>query len=185
MSETIRPSRSWNRVEYDCAAAAGAFGPEARIELIDGELLAMSPQGSRHATAVRLVEDALRRTFGIGYDVRAQLPLALDDRSEPEPDVAVVEGRARDYRDAHPTTAVLIVEVAEDSLTRDRTAKQRLYARCGIPEYWILVLPTTALEVYHDLGANGYGAMTIYRPGDKVSPLACPAARVAIDDLLP
>lgn len=185
MSETPLPTRHWSRVEYDRAVAAGVFGPEARIELVDGALLAMTPQGSRHATAVRLVEDALRRVFGAGHDVRAQLPLALDDCSEPEPDIAVVEGHARDYRDAHPTGAALIVEVADDSLARDRTVKQRLYARCGISEYWILALRPARLEIYRDPGADGYHALTVRGSGATVSPLARPAARVAIDDLLP
>ena len=98
----------------------------------------MTPQGSRHATGVDLVADSLRHAFRTGFHVRMQLPLAIDDYSEPEPDVAVVKGQIRNYRDAHPTSSLLVVEVSDDSLRHDRTVKQRLYARCGIPEYWIL-----------------------------------------------
>ena len=89
---------------------AGIFHPEAHLELIEGEILSMSPQGSRHITAILLVENALRAVFSTGYLVRTQAPIALDDRSQPEPDVSVVAGTPRDYRDAHPTTVELVVE---------------------------------------------------------------------------
>ena len=114
-----------------------------------------------------------------------QLPVAIDDYSEPEPDVAVVTGEIRDYRDAHPTSPLLVVEVSDDSLRHDRTVKQRLYARCGIPEYWILALPDARLEVYRDPAQDGYRTVTIHGAGDTVAPLARPEARIAVDDLLP
>ena len=114
-----------------------------------------------------------------------QLPLAADDYSEPEPDVAVVTGAIRDYRDAHPTSAVLIVEVSDDSLHQDRTVKQRLYARCGVPEYWILALPDTRLEVYRDPGEGGYRSVGVHGPGDSVAPRGRPEAEIVVDDLLP
>src|SRR2546425_2499278 len=86
----------------------------------------------------RLVEKGFFRSFGGGYHVRPQLPIALDAASEPEPDLAVVPGSAKDYRDSHPSKPVLVVEVAETSLALGRRRKARLYARAGIPEYWIL-----------------------------------------------
>ena len=88
-----------SRAEYDRAVEAGVFEPEARLELIDGDLHAVTPQGSRHATGVVLVTEALRPAFGPGFHIRTQLPLAADDYSEPEPDVAVVTGTMRDYRE--------------------------------------------------------------------------------------
>ena len=109
----------WTRKQYDCMVAAGIFYPDVRVELIDGYIVDMSPQSSVHAVTVQLVEEALRLAFPKGYDVRTQMPLALDDMSEPEPDVAVVPGSPRDYLDDHPTTAVLIVEVARVSLGMD------------------------------------------------------------------
>ena len=130
-----------SRVEYDRAVDAGAFEPDAKLELIDGGLRAMTPEGSRHAAVMELVAEHLRRAFGSGFHVRVQHPLAADNYSEPEPDVAVVKGSIRDYMDAHPTSAVLVVEVSHESLRYDRTVKQLLYARCGIPEYWILAPP--------------------------------------------
>ena len=174
-----------SRAEYDRAVEAGVFPPDARLELIDGEILTMTPQGSRHTTGVGLVSEALRAAFGAGFHVRVQFPLAADDYSEPEPDVAVVRGGIRDYRDAHPTAALLVVEVSDDSLRRDRTTKQSLYARCGIPEYWLVSLPDGHLEVYRDPDAGGYGTVTVHQRGDGVAPLACPNATIAVDDLLP
>jgi len=91
---------------------AGVLTTEDRVELIDGEIVTVTPQKSRHATAVSLAETALRHAFREHYHVRSQLPLALDATSEPGPDVAVVAGAVRDYRDAHPSTALLVVEVA-------------------------------------------------------------------------
>ena len=132
-----------------------------------------------------LVADCLRRVFGSGFHVRMQHPLAADDYSEPEPDVAVVTGTIRDYRDSHPTLAVLIVEVSDESLHHDRTVKQRLYAQCGIPEYWILALPDARLEVHRDPAEDGYRSVTKYAAGDSVAPLARPNAQIVVDDLLP
>ena len=80
---------------------------------------------------------------------------------------------------------MLIVEVSDDSLQRDRTVKQRLYARCGLPEYWILALPHARLEVYRDPGEDGYRSVSIHETGDSVAPRGCPEARIAVDDLLP
>ena len=88
----------WTREEYERLAADGFFGPEGRVELVEGIVYDMSPQKSLHASGVRLVERALSRIFSDGWDVRGQMPLALGDDSEPEPDVAVVAGSPRDYR---------------------------------------------------------------------------------------
>src|SRR5207244_2898413 len=121
----------------------GLFRPEERLELLDGEILErMSPQKPPHAEGILGVVDALGPAFGPGYHVRPQLPLILDDGSEPEPDVAVVVGTRRDYGAESPRVAHvrLVVEVADTTLRFDRGRKQRAYARAGILEYWILNL---------------------------------------------
>ena len=174
-----------SRVEYDRAVEAGAFEPEAKLELIDGSLHAMTPEGTAHTTGMHLVADCLRQVFGSGFFVRIQNPLAVDQYSEPEPDVAVVTGTVRDYRYAHPTAAVLVVEISDKSLRHDRTVKQRLYARCGIPEYWILALPENRLEVYRNPGGDGYRSVSYRGAGDEIAPLGRPDTRIAVDDLLP
>ena len=175
----------WSRETYDRAVEAGVFGPDDRVELIEGQLLAMNPQGSRHSAIVGQAGDVLRDVFGADCSIRTQCPLAAGDDSEPEPDLAVVPGRARDYLDAHPTSALLVVEVSDDSLRRDRILKQRLYARHGIPEYWILALPDARLEVYRDPTPDGYRTLLICRAGQTIAPLARPAATIAVADLLP
>lgn len=137
----------FNRQQYEQMIDAGVFGPEDRLELLDGEIIEKLWQMPRHATAVVLVSNMLSRAFGDGCDIRSQLPLSLSDRSEPEPDIAVVKGSPRDYRDAHPSTALLIVEVADATRGYDRGHKLAAYARAGIGEYWILDVVGETLEV--------------------------------------
>lgn len=184
--------RRWTRAEYERLAEVGILRPDEHVELIEGEIVEMTLQHSRHATAIRLVEDALRAVFREGYDVRAQLPLALDAYSEPEPDVAVVPGRPRDYADAHPTSAVLVVEIADTTLAFDRETKASVYAKAGIPEYWIVNLTDRQLEIHREPGpipalggGFGYHVRQIAAPGEEVSPLSRPDARLAIAELLP
>ena len=180
------------RARYDRLIEAGIFGPEDRVELLDGLLVAHEPQGGRHATVVGLVRVALEKAFGSGYHVREEKPIALDERSEPEPDVAVVPGRRRDYLTAHPSRPVLVVEVAETSLALDRVRKGGLYARAGIPDYWVVNLISDVLEVYRQPGpgASGrevckYGSVRLLRRNAVVTPLAAPGARIRVRALLP
>ena len=175
----------WTREEYDRMVEAGVFPPGSRVQLIDGEIIEMPPQGSFHATAIRLVEDALRRACPAGFDVRTQMPVALDIRSEPEPDVAVVRGSPRDYTHAHPETVELAVEVADVTLSFDRGRKRALYARNRIPEYWIVNVPDACLEVHREPEGSDYRAVQVLRPPATVTPLACPAAVIPVADLLP
>ena len=182
---TTEATFRWTRERYDRAVEAGVFGPDDRLELIEGQLLAMNPQGSRHAAIVDQAGEVLREAFGAGFRVRIKCPLVAGEDSEPEPDLAVVPGRARDYLDAHPTSALLVVEVSDDSLRRDRIVKQRLYARHGIPEYWILALPDARLEVYRDPTPAGYRTVLMRRAGETIAPLARPSATIAVADLLP
>ena len=175
----------WTRREYENMVSGGVFHPEDKLELIDGEIYDVSPQSSRHATAIRLVEEALRRVYGRGFDVRVQLPTAIDSSSEPEPDVAVVEGSPRDYVDAHPSTALLIVEVADTSLAFDRTRKQASYARNGIPEHWIVNLVDGLLEVRREPERDAYAEAFEVGRAESISPLSRPERSIAVRDLLP
>jgi len=182
----------WTRAAYERAIEIGAFRPGDPIELLGGDLLVSEPQGSAHYTAVGLVEDALRAVFGSGWLVRSQGPIALDDDSEPEPDLAVTRGARRDYSREHPSRPVLVVEVAESSLVFDREHKGSLYARAGIADYWILDLVDRVLEVYRRPIADPatrfgwrYASTEVLPPGSSATPLAAPAAHVAVSDLLP
>jgi len=184
--------RRWTRQEYERMAEVGLIGPDERVELVDGRIVERAPRYSSHATGIRLAETAARAIFGIGYDVRGQLPLALGDYAEPEPDVAVVRGDARTYTRAHPTSAVLVIEVAESSPQFDRTEKAADYARAGLLDYWITNLIDRQIEILRDPGplpgrdgTFGYRSRTIARPGETTSPLARPDVSIAVDDLLP
>ncbi len=145
----------------------------------------MTPQKGHHAAAIRATEEALRRAFPSGYDVRVQLPLALDPYSEPEPDLSVVPGSWKDYRESHPSKAVLVVEIPDTSLEYDRDRKGSLYARVGIPDYWIVNLIDRRVEAYREPRGESYSAVRHFLPGEKISPLAAPSANIAVDDLLP
>jgi Uma2 family endonuclease len=177
--------RRLSREDYDRLVERGFFHPEERLELVDGVIFGMTPQSSRHATAVRLVQLALQNVYGDGFDVRSQVPLALGDDSEPEPDVAVVRGHPNDYAAAHPTTALLIVEVADRSIHHDRRRKAALYARSGVPEYWLLDLVKGCLEVHREPRDGAYRSRAVLREGDTVSPWTHPAATLPVASLLP
>jgi Uma2 family endonuclease len=184
-------TRRLRRVEYDQLVETGMFAGE-RLELLDGLLVVREPQHSPHATAVRLVQRALERAFGTGWDVRSQMPFALDADSEPEPDVLVVPGEPRDYTAAHPSRCALLVEVADSSLLFDRRKKAVLYARAGVTDYWIVNLRDRVLEVHRAPRRRSrpqdgprYARTEILRAPATVTPLAAPNAQISVADLLP
>ena len=190
MPESAVRTRPLRRIEYERLVDLGMFAGE-RLELIDGVLVLREPQKAPHATAVQASLDTLRRVFGPGWDVRPQLPVALDNVSEPEPDMAVVPGSYRDYRRRHPARPALVVEIADSTLMRDRR-KGGLYARAGVRDYWIVNLIDDVLEVYRQRRRSRgspfgwvYAEVHVFRRGDVATPLAAPDARVSVDDLLP
>jgi Uma2 family endonuclease len=182
-------TRRFTRAEYDRLIEQGFFDEDERIELLAGLLVVKEPQGSEHSAAVSGVRAALQRAFGSRYDVRVGSPVALDDTSEPEPDLAVVRGRPFDYRDALPARPVLVVEVSRTSIEKDRQRKGPLYARQGVADYWIVNLAARALEVYREPIRSArrwkYRNVRLLKPGVIVSPLAVPHARIRVADLIP
>jgi Uma2 family endonuclease len=183
--------RRWKRVEYDRLIELGAFDREP-LELIGGQLIVAEPQGAYHASSIQRVDYALRAALPQGWIVSVQSPVSLDDESEPEPDLAVVQGSPGDYRDAHPTRPTLVVEVAESSLTFDRRDKGSLYARAGLQDYWIVNLGDRVLEVYREpvpdpSAPYGWRYRSVVRltPADVVELAGVSAVRVAVADLLP
>jgi len=185
-------TRRWKRVEYERLIESGFFQPGDPIELVGGQLIVAEPQGSSHFAAIRAVEEALRAAFGSGWEVRAQGPIALDEESEPEPDVAVVPGTFRDYVIGHPSEPVLVVEVSESSLALDREHKGSVYARARLADYWIVNLVDRVLEVYREpIGDQAapfgwrYRSIEVLEPSASVAPLAAPDARLLVADLLP
>jgi Uma2 family endonuclease len=189
---TLPKARRWKRVEYERLVELAVFQPGERLELLDGLLAVREPQGSRHAAAIRNVVAALRRALGDAWQVDSQLPIALDEDSEPEPDVAVVAPDLHAYRDAHPSRPVLVVEVAESSYRLDRHYKANLYARAGVAEYWIVDLVHDALEVHREPQASSenvvgwrYASVETLRRTDTVSALIAPAVSIPVATLLP
>ncbi|HYE90358.1 MAG TPA: Uma2 family endonuclease [Terriglobales bacterium] len=183
-------TRGLRRIEYERLVELGMFAGE-RIELLDGLLVVSEPQKSRHAATVAQVGRVLETAFGAGWHARLHAPLALDDESEPEPDVAMVPGVPMDYFDAHPATAPLVVEVADSSLRLDRRFKAGLYARAGLPEYWIVNLVDRAVEVHRDPQPApdteygvAYYSTEVFRAPATIAPLAMSSARIAVADLV-
>lgn len=189
----ISKRRRFTVEEYRRAGELGLFGPEERLELVDGEVIRkLSPQKEPHAIGTSLVLQALQRVFGAGYHVRCQLPMSLGAEDEPEPDICVVVGNPRDYRASHPITAVLVAEVSDTSLAYDRHEKASLYARAGIADYWIVNLVDAVVEVHRDPApmadqpfGHHYRSVTRHAPPAVIAPLAAPQAQVPVVDLLP
>ena len=183
----------WSRAQFERAIEAGLFEPGSALELIGGEItLKMSPQNSPHAAAIGAMQYALEDVFSDGYWVRVQLPLALTDDSEPEPDLAVVIGSWRDYTKSHPTGAALIVEISDTTLAIDRGAKASMYASAGAAEYWIVNLRDRVLEVHRqpspmDDQPFGYHFLSVTRhtEAEGVASLSRPDAVILVADLLP
>ncbi len=164
-----------------------------RVELIEGEVIRMSPVGPQHGTAIVVITDVLNRLFRPPqYTVRVQLPLAIGRKSEPEPDLAVVHGGLRDFKAQHPSTASLVIEVAESSLSYDRGTKASLYAKAGVAEYWIVDLIHRRLEVRREpvvmpekRHGHGYAVRSRHGEDDTVECLLLAGVQVAVRDLLP
>lgn len=156
--------RRLTRAEYDRMVEVGLFDEDERVELLCGLLVAMSPQKPPHAGTVGWLTDILVRAVAGRAHVRCQLPLVLTDDSEPEPDLSVVP--PGDYRKAHPTQAWLIVEVADASADKDRRIKAAVYARAGVPEYWLVDLALRVVLVHRRPEAEGYAEVTSHRDGE-------------------
>jgi Uma2 family endonuclease len=183
--------RRFSKREYYRMAELGFFHGQ-RVELIEGRIMVQSPQKPPHSFRTDRARRILEDCFGTTSCVRMQLPIDLGAVIEPEPDVAVVPGDADLYRTVHPTSAVLIVEVADTTLSYDRRRKGSLYARAGVPDYWIVNLVQRQVEVYRapipDAGAphgHRYSARTDLLPGASITPLALPGVSIAVADLLP
>lgn len=165
----------------------GVLQPDDRVELLEGVVVAMAPQNTPHASGVSRVNHALMRAVGDRAVVRIQMPFIAGRYSVPEPDAAVVPGRLDDYDDAHPRSALLVVEVADSSLKQDRLTKAMIYAAAGVSDYWIVNVPGQQIEVHRDPdpAARRYRSTVVRRRGDRIDLLAFPDATIAVDELLP
>jgi Uma2 family endonuclease len=167
MALLLESPRRLSTEDYHRMIETGILGDDERVELLEGVIVAMSPQKDPHAWAIQWLNRLLVRALGDEFWVRPQLPLTLGSHNEPEPDLAVVSSADR-VKGRHPGTALLVVEVAgADSLARDRKVKAPLYARFGILEYWIVDLEDEAVEVFRepDPPAGAYRRSRTVREG--------------------
>ena len=166
---------------------AGILDEDSRVELIEGEIIEMSPINPPHAgTVAKLTELFLVRLAGKAI-VTSQNPFTIGDLSEPQPDVILARYQADYYSRAHPTPQdiLLVVEVSQATLRYDRGRKVRLYGAAGVPEYWIVNLVDNTLEVYRQPAADGYSLLQKFKPGDAVAPLAFPDVTLDVAAILP
>lgn len=159
----------------------GIFEDE-RVELLRGVLVKMSPQRAPHASTVQKLNELLAAQLRRRFSLRIQSPIALSDDTEPEPDVAVVP--FGDYEVEHPTTALLIIEVSDTTLRKDR-GKAAMYASAGIGEYWIVNLGAQAVEVYTSPDRGRYAEVHTRRAGDLLRPVALSDVAIAVAEILP
>jgi Uma2 family endonuclease len=172
--------------EYHLMGETGILGEDDRVELIEGEIVQMAAIGTRHASCVKrliaVFSDLERRRAIIG----AQDPIQLTERTEPQPDIVLLQPRADYYATAHPVPSevLLLVEVSDSTVDFDRDVKVPNYARSGIQELWLWDLEVNCLEVYRCPTANGYTSMQKLERGEMVAPLAFPEFEVSIDFIL-
>jgi Uma2 family endonuclease len=173
--------------EYHRMGEAGILHEDDRVELIEGDLVEMAPIGSPHASTVNTLAELLGAALGRRAIVAPQNPIRLDDRSEPQPDLAVLRRHEHRYygRLPGPDDVLLIVEVADSSLRHDRDAKLPLYAKHGIPEVWIVNLVDKLVEVCRDPRPDGcYGTVAPVGRGGALEPALLPGAVINVDDIL-
>ena len=189
--EVQHQPRRFTVEEYARMGEAGIFAPGERVELIEGKMLAVSPQNPKHARRIARLTSMLVRLFGESHEIRVQLPLTLGKFSEPEPDFAIVSLQESDDAKRHPDGADLVLEIAESLLSFDRNEKASVYAKAGIQDYWVLNLVNKRLEIRRgprELPGSAYGwdyaNLSLLATEQSVSPLAFPEVQIRVSDLL-
>jgi Uma2 family endonuclease len=183
-------TRRFTRAEYYRMAEMGFF-EDQRVELIDGEILFMSPQNNPHAMTLMALNRLFSRALSDEFMVRPQLPLSVSDVSEPEPDLAIVREGPGVMRGEHPCTAELVIEISDSSGGRDKK-KRGLYASAGIPEYWIVDVVKRKVHVHTEPASapgNEFGAeykqVRTFGIGDSVKPMALPVGEISVEQFFP
>jgi Uma2 family endonuclease len=178
--------RLFTVAEYHKMAEAGILSEDDRVELLEGEIVAMSPIGSRHAGLVNRLNRLFSQRAGDQVVVSVQNPVRLGGYSEPQPDLALLRPRADFYTSSHPgpEDVLLAVEVAETSAAVDREVKVPLYARFGVPEVWLVDLAGDQVEVFREPSAEGYREVRVLRRGESLAPALLPDLLVPVDAVL-
>ena len=179
--------RPWTVDEYYQMAKTGILQPDEKVELIAGQIIRkMTPQGSFHAAAITRTNRLLNQPVQPRFLVRSQWPIQLDNRSEPEPDLALVKSDPFDYDDRHPKAedVYLIIEIADSTLKTDLTLKKQVYAKAKIPDYWVLDLAKRQLYVYRQPTEEGYQEEQILSEQHSIAPLSFPDFQVKVGEML-
>jgi Uma2 family endonuclease len=187
MATALEPRpRRFTVEEYLRMGESGILLPDERVELIEGEIIQMTPIGSPHAGTVAHLLTLLVRGAGERAVVWPQNPLHLGDRSMPQPDLILLKPRPTFYTDAHPIgdDVLLLIEVADSSIRYDHLRKLPLYARFGVPECWIVNLQEACIEAYHTPYKEGYREFRRYVAGERISPQALPDLVIEVGALL-
>ncbi len=172
--------------EYDRLIEAGFFGPEERLELVDGEIITMSPIGTRHASCVLRISDQLAQRLRARALLSVQCPLVLGERQEFVPDVALLYRRDDYYasRRPRPGDTLLVIEVADTTLRFDRSVRVPRYAAAGVVEVWLVDLQRDLILTYDTPRADGYASSRTARRGGHLNPISFPDVSLAVDELL-
>jgi Uma2 family endonuclease len=164
---------------------AGVFSPDARVELVGGEIVEMPPIGERHAAAVDVAGELSREQLGRSVIIRVQNPIQLDDYSEPQPDISILKRRDDFYRHGHPRPedVLLVIEMSESTLEYDRRVKVPLYARAGIPEVWIVNLIEERVETFTDPSGGAYQTTAAFSRDEEVQSHSLAALRLGVSEI--
>jgi len=186
-TETTLKLRLWTVEEYHRMADAGIFSADERVELLEGKIIWMIAKGTAHCSAVGRTDYLLKNRLGNRAWVSIQDPVKLNERSEPEPDIAVVKVDPLDYADHHPTPSevYLIIEVADSSFKLDCETKGKAYSKAGIIDYWVLNVIGRQLHVFREPTEDGYQSEVIVEEDGIISPLQFPDLSIAVLEMLP
>ena len=179
------PRRLLTLDEYHTMGIAGVLKEDDRIELIEGEMIEMSPIGSRHMARVNRMVRLLSQRVGDQAIISVQNPIALPPHNEPQPDLALLKPRADDYEGKLPGAddILLVIEVADTTLAYDRDAKMPIYARHGIVEAWLIDLQGQTVSIYQDPGNNGYRRLLTPARNESIAPALLPSVTIQLADL--
>jgi Uma2 family endonuclease len=173
--------------EYYQMACAGILKEDDRVELIEGDIIEMASIGTKHAACIRRLLYIFHSKLSDNVLVDAQNPLRIDKYSEPQPDLMLLKPRDDYYSTFHPRPedVLLLIEVADTSVTYDREVKVKLYAQAGINEVWLVDLQTQQVIAYRQPSPSGYSEVKEYRCGDNIVPLAFQGLNIPVEDILP
>jgi len=181
----------WTIAEYRKLGETGIFDG-LKTMLIHGEVYTMVFPNPPHDYSLGVLDDWLRLVFATGHHIRNQMGFDVGTDNDPGPDLAVVTGTRKELLGRTPTSAVMVIEVAESSLFIDTTTKAELYATAGVPEYWVLDVANRQLHVFREpvalsagLGATAYRTHEVLAESETASPIAAPTARIRVAELLP